>query len=399
MNGVMVGENREHISILQSKRQQLHQQKSYRSFRRAPSMATSGSEPTTNGEDHEESDSDDNTSNLSFVMKSRLGSYRRLMCRRRPRGIGVLIILILAFLEAFAFTGALTGVRRLLPLNTCRNCPMDWESFVLSLLYSSVGRIFYPVAGVIADSYLGRYRVINVGFWLLWVGFAISSMSFSIIRLISKESIAGHVCQYIVAAIAVILFGAGSGSIEATIIPFGVDQLAPGVSSDEISSYFYYYYITRNFAVFVLTFALFVVFDEITFVSHSNDVPDSKAFMFNSDADYITQNLISILAVTFALLLLLYFRKTFYLEKQQINALKSVTQVLCFAARVKRQLPQRNRAFRYGGSLTSRIDLAKMENDGNFSSEEVEEVKTFYRMLLLMLSLFGYFVTYGAVSV
>ena len=396
--GVMVGENREHFSLLQSNRRQLHCKHNYKSVR--VSSMVGGSEPTSGDEGEDEGASEDSTaSNISVLMMNRMTGYFRLMRSRYPRGKGVMLVLTIAFLETFSFFGALTGVRRLLSFrdHKCHSCSTDLESFVLSLLYSSAGRIFYPVAGVIADSYLGRYKVIHIGLWLLWIGFAINTLAFSFLHSI-PSGLAREICKYIVAVLSVILFSAGSGSVEATVIPFGVDQLAQGSSSDEISSYFYYYYIVRNVAGLVATVILLIVFDVISFFPHSDHNQHSKAYNFNMDIDYIVQNLLALLAVTAALLVLFYFKNQFYRDKQHSNALKSVTRVLCYAARVKRQLPQRNRAFRYGGALTPRIDLAKTEFDGNFSGEEVEEVKTFYRMLLLILSLFGYFITYGAVS-
>ena len=392
--GVMVGENREHFSLLQKGRRQ--KPRNYKSAVRVSSMVA-GSEPNSGDEGENDTISEDRASLVSVVMKNRMASCFRLMRSRFPKGRGVLLVLVICFLETFSFFGALTGVKQLLQFkHKCQGC-LDLESFMLSLLYSSAGRVFYPVAGVIADSYIGRYNVIHIGLWLLWIGFAVSTLAYSVLHSI-PHGLAEEIFKYVVAVASVVLFSAGSGSVEATVIPFGVDQLSPGASSDEISSYFYYYYIIRNVAGFIATCILFTVFDIVSFFPHSDDSRGSKAYNWNMDIDYVVQNFLALLAVTAALLVLFHFRNWFRRDKQHSNALYSVTRVLCFAARVKRQLPQRNRAFRYGGAWTPRIDLAKTENDGDFSSEEVEEVKTFYRMLLLILSLFGYFITYGAVS-
>ena len=356
-----------------------------------------GNEHTSSSNDGDDNVSEDHASNLSALVMNRMSSYYRLMCNRHPKGKSVFIVLTVGFLEAFAFFGAVAGVKRLLPVDKCHDCQVNHlEHFWLLLLLTTAGRVLYPVAGVIADSYLGRYTVIHIGLWLLWIGFALSALSTSVLCFIPSIQTAGTVYKYIMVIAAVILYSAGSGSVEATVIPFGADQLAPGASSDEFSSYFYYYYIAKNTAVFIVTLVLFTVFDEITFTPHSGEYPFRK---LNTDIDYVIQNLLAVLAVTLALLILLYFRKQFYRDKQHSNALRLVTRVLCYAARAKRQIPQQSRAFRYGGALTPRIDLAKEENDGMFTGEEVEDVKTFYRMLLLILSLFGYFITYGAVSI
>ena len=391
-NCVMVGENREHFSLLQSSRRQQH---NYRSIR--VSSVVAGSEPTSSTED-EDDVSKSLIPSIMVSVKTRMVSYYRLMCRRHPKGRGVLLVLAVSFLEAFVFFNAFTGVKRFLPVDEHRS---NWESFLMSLLSLSAGRVFYPVAGMIADSYIGRYNVIHIGFWLLWTGFAIDSFSYCFLHLISMGDLAHRIYIYIVAAVSVILFAAGSGSVEATVIPFGVDQLAQGASSDEISSYFYYYYIARNAAAMTAALVLLVVFDKITFFPHPSEKypTKTKAELLDIDSKYIMQSLLAVFTVTIALLIVFSLKNQFYKDRQHTNALKSVTRVLCYAARVQRQLPQHNRAFRYGGAWTPRIDLAKTENDGSFSGEEVEDVKTFYRMLFLIVSLFGYFITYGAVSI
>ena len=361
-----------------------------------------GGSETNSGDESENEDTSEAFSlgyQLSLIMKNRLSSCHRLMCSRRPRGIGVCLILVIVFLEAFAYSGVFSGTHHLLSHDKCQDCPdTQWKHFILSIAYSSAGRVFYPVAGIIADSYLGRYRVINIGLWFLWVGFALNALTFSFLWLIPSGVLVDDASKYIIAIVSIFLFSAGSGSVEGTTIPFGVDQLSPGVSSDEISSYFHYYYIARNVAGLAATVLQIVIFDRATFFPHSFKQPLSKVYITNDDSCHITQSVVSVTVVSAALLLLFHCRSLFYRDRPHSNALKSVTRVSCFAARVKRQFPQRNRAFRYGGARTPRIDLAKTENDGNFDGEEVEEVKTFYRMLLLISSLFGYFVTHGAVS-
>ena len=386
---ISVGENREHLSLLSSNRRQLS-----RSVR--VNLLTSGPAPTSSQDDNYAAST---SLSVSLPMRRRMINYYHLIFNRHPRGTGVFLVFILYFLETFAFNGALNGIEHLLP-NTGSNSnesgstsSPDVRNFAFSLLYSSAGRVFYPVAGVIADSYLGRYNVIHIGLWLLWIGFAISSFSFS--YLFSSNG-----AKYIVVAITFTLFGAGSGSVEATLIPFGVDQLSQGASSDELSSYFYYYYIARNAAGMIATLIFVVNFDLIHFYPQSdlNNPRTSNIKLLDNDIQYTLQSVLALIALSIALLILLCMKSQFYHDRQHSNALKLIFKVLSFATTVKRQIPQYNRAFRYGEGRQPRIELAKREYDGIFSGEEVEDVKTCYRMLFLILALFGYFVTYGAVS-
>ena len=58
------------------------------------------------------------------------------------------------------------------------------------------------------------------------------------------------------------------------------------------------------------------------------------------------------------------------------------------------EYPERRSAFTYWeNDIPSRIDLGKEKYGGPFTYEQVEDVKTMFRLLLLMLSLFGFHIT------
>ena len=80
-----------------------------------------------------------------------------------------------------------------------------------------------------------------------------------------------------------------------------------------------------------------------------------------------------------------------YIEKAGENPFRKVYKVLNFAW--KHKYPVNRSAFTYCEENTpSRIDLGKEQYGGPFSTEEVEDVKSFLRLLLLLVSLFGYHV-------
>lgn len=393
---ISVGENREHLSLLSGSRRQYSQSRSVR-----VSSMMAGSAPTSSHNEGTGGDATTSSLSVSIPTRHRMLNYYRLIVNRHPRGKSASLVLLILFFETLAFFGALNGVKQLLPIrstSTGSSCfdnssssNHDIESFLLSLLYGSAGRVFYPITGVIADSYLGRYRVIHIGLWLLWIGFATNSLSFSFLHSLPMS------IRTIAAVLSISLFSAGTASVEAILIPFGVDQLDQGASSDELSSFFYYYIMARNAGAMVAIIVLVVIFDGINFsvISEIDKCIDSE---LNTEVPYAIQSLLAVMAITIALLILFCMKSRFYQDRQHTNALKLIYQVTSFAATVKRHIPQVNRAFRYGEGRKARIELAKREYDGIFSSEEVEDVKTFFRVLLFILSLFGYFITYGAVS-
>ncbi len=74
------------------------------------------------------------------------------------------------------------------------------------------------------------------------------------------------------------------------------------------------------------------------------------------------------------------------IEPTGINPLKTVFKVLKFAVKHKR--PVRRSAFTYcENEKPSRIDLAKSKYGGSFTNEQVEDVKTCLRMVLVIASI------------
>ena len=79
-------------------------------------------------------------------------------------------------------------------------------------------------------------------------------------------------------------------------------------------------------------------------------------------------------------------RRWFYVELPQKNPYKTVYKVLQFARRHK--YPLQRSAFTYCDDyLPSRIDFAKERYGGPFSTEEVENVKTLFRIIVILISL------------
>ena len=101
---------------------------------------------------------------------------------------------------------------------------------------------------------------------------------------------------------------------------------------------------------------------------------------------HINSSLVLIL-VLFNLCFALYYQKFLHIEEIKRNPLKTVMQVLKYSYRHNQ--PEHISAFCYcENKLPSRIDLGKSKYGGPFTYEQVEDVKTMFMLLLLILSLF-----------
>ena len=107
-------------------------------------------------------------------------------------------------------------------------------------------------------------------------------------------------------------------------------------------------------------------------------------------------NIAIILVLTVAIAILLQVliklcvtKKHFYIQKAGLNPFKNVYKVLKYSW--KHKVPEHRSAFTYWEEdIPRRIDLGKNKYGGPFTNEEVEDTKTFLRILPLLLCLFGY---------
>ena len=322
------------------------------------------------------------------VLRRRI-SWLRFCHNRIPKGKAVFLALVLSTIETFAFYGAVDGIIRLV-LGNDRSTTSLAYSISIILQYSA-GRLCYPVAGFLADVYFGRYKVIHISLWLFWIAFSLLSLALSLNGL---PHVSPMLTRYALPTVAFVLISLGSAGFEANIIPFGADQLPQGATSEQISSYIYCWYVTKQTGSLLGSTAFIVLF----LPSYKLLTNYNLAVDFNLHTVSTIQPMIAVLVITIAILLHVCCEGWYFKDRERENPIKLVLHVLIYAAFVRRQPPRYRRAFRYGETRKPRIELAKEDYDGIFSSEEVEDVKTFCRITLIIFSLTGFFASYSAVS-
>ena len=91
-------------------------------------------------------------------------------------------------------------------------------------------------------------------------------------------------------------------------------------------------------------------------------------------------------------------KKHFNIDQTGEHPLKLIYQVLKYAW--KHKCPENRSAFTYWEEdIPPRIDLGKSKYGGPFTTEEVEDTKTFFSILLLLLSLLGFHLSGHSYSV
>lgn len=303
-------------------------------------------------------------------------SCNQICSQRIPKGRAIVMILVMLVIERYMLYGAVDQALNLIPEIPNSSNTEGFGSFLRIFLFYCVSRLFYPIGGFLADVYMGRCRVIHMSLWFYWIAFALLTIATILQEFrLPYATIYDHILP-ITAFVFVVL---ASGGFESTLIPFGADQME-AASSSEISSYFYWYYIAIQIGPLLNIFVN--SFFSTWLLAHKG----------------ILQVFAALVVATLGLILHKTLQHWYFKNVLRENCVKLVLKVLWYVARVRRRMPQYRRAFRYGEGKIRRIELAKRKYDGKFSGDEVEDVKTFCMVCLILFCLGGYFFSQAGVS-
>ena len=177
-------------------------------------------------------------------------------------------------------------------------------------------------------------------------------------------------------AVMIICFGLvriGLALFEPNAIQMGSVQM-PTASSDQLSAYVHWFFWTLLFGQGVIDILLIILTIFLDFPTAAR-----YTILYTCTAQVI------FIPVIF--LLVWRYRKILSIKLPKINPLKQIRNVLKYTA--KHKYPELRSAFTYG-ELPSRMDLAKQRYGGPFTTEQVEDVKSFLRIFLLLVSLLAF---------
>ena len=274
--------------------------------------------------------------------------------RRSPnRCCSKRILLLLVWQSLFAFSSGLLQICGTFILQ--ENLQYYRISQVVSLLLA-------PFVGWLADFKIGRYEIIRFG--------SIMSFSASIFSYFALFT-GGASCSVLFMA-AMVLVNLGTTCFSAALLPFLSDQLI-GATSDELSA-----------AVQWFNWSDMVGFCLSTIFSHSVIAPNQHDFSCKVSLSNVT--IAGIYAVPLALIIISDCLCLQWLNRTHkvTNPIKLIIQVLNYTR--KHRYPERRSAFTYlDEEQPSRMDFGKEKFGGPFTEEEVEDVKTFLRLIPLIV--------------
>ena len=257
------------------------------------------------------------------------------------------------------------------------------ESYIISLTYIlvSLTTIVVPFGGIIADIFCGKFKAYMISLFLMILGllliataFFIIFVDFRVLRFHSPLSFL-QIVLFIIFGASAILFTIGFACYVATYVHFIHDQLMEAPTR--------YLSLSTHWVMWAdqVGYSVIIPF----FIS---------SFCFSQKFMLITLCVISIASLISIVCMLVFSflkRQWFHIEPRQRNPYKMVVKILNFAR--KHKYPLQRSAFTYcDDEIPSRLDNAKERFGGPFTTEQVEDVKTLFRLIIVLLAIGPIFV-------
>ena len=253
--------------------------------------------------------------------------------------------------------------------------------FIAVSVVQAVVYLLYPIAGLMGEVCLSRYKLMIAGTIVALIGIfiAVPTLTMAVINTLKgdyfEETCKTNECLdypfLVPACVGLVIYQFGLGLFKANAIQFGTDQLQ-FASNEKLSVFVNWYFWSLHTTNIIYPFIPF------------------------SGISVVILGVFSFVLISIMLLCCCGCHSHFTTEPVgRINPVKHMFKVLKYARHHSQ--PVFRSAFTYG-EVPSRLDLAKNRYGGPFTTEEVEDVKTFSRILLVLISLFGFLLLPNSVT-
>ena len=239
---------------------------------------------------------------------------------------------------------------------------------------------FFPLAGFLADVKCGRYKIVVISLCIISVSafvlMLMSGLYFAFWRVgyYSLTTVALAAC---LASIFVV--NIGLTGFTANVVQFGMDQLHDSPGEDR--TLFIHWYVWTYYASILIETVAWNLVIQLPYKRFH-----FSAFTLAGLSLIVLVLLLVIVVLPTTLCLARHRRRWFLIEPGQYNPYKLVYRVTKFVRQHK--TPVCRSAFTYCEDKVPRgLDLGKDKYGGPFTTEQVEDVKTFYGILKVLFAL------------
>lgn len=250
---------------------------------------------------------------------------------------------------------------KLMSSSTAINYVFKEEPYLLYLLY--------PFFGWLADVHITRFTAIVSSLLIISAAQTLGAFVVGLAIAIEPGVWYAMIAQYTLSLI-------GIGLFVANAIQFGTDQMI-GASAEELSTFIHWYFWSTN------CLRVFLNYAAISLISYCNST------LCSYDYIQLLTMIISLVLVVIALFLVAINWRKFLISPVGYSPIVPIAKVLKFAAKNKHAI-RRSAMTYWEDEVPSRLDLAKDKYGGPFTTEQVEDTKTFFQLCVLLLCGYGY---------
>ena len=245
------------------------------------------------------------------------------------------------------------------------------DSTVTAQLFLSCARLLSPITGMVADMFVPRVKMMSFCLFVSFIGSLIQS-SFHTVYETGIVQIP-DVVYYTVHVTALIFLAIGSSGAYALLVPVGVDQME-GASETRLKSYFTWHFWFINLGALVAA---------AKYLNPSNNYSDLHRSYVHLASSYLAT-----LSIWLALVILKISNNFGLIQKNKPprgTPLKEVVGV------IKCAYTNKYKKHEDGFATKAWFDHALVENGGKYSYAQIQDVKTFFKILGVLISLIWYF--------
>jgi peptide/histidine transporter 3/4 len=284
----------------------------------------------------------------------------------RLRGIGsssLLLILTWGFIISCSINFTQETFDVYYQVEKERTVPL-WVVEANIVVISSLSCITIPIVSLIAEVAIGRYKLVSYSLKAMWF----ISIVGSVITICGETLPATKALVFIAKLFLLVPQYMLLGAFIASAIPLGIDQVTSGSNT--------------NISAFV-TWLGWGSFCGFSIPGITGSVFYNCTHLMESEVRMI-MSLLPVLLLSVGLILDFHFHHKLVKEPVTVNPVSLIFKVLKYAA--KHKYPVQRSAFTYcENERPTRLDYGKSKYGGPFTTEQVEDVKTFGRVLVVIV--------------
>ncbi len=241
----------------------------------------------------------------------------------------------------------------------------------LSFIYAGNAFIllFYPLSGFLADNKFGRYNTVIWSLYVILILFGVSYLALAVLLSVFSATRT----YFIIATLFFVPLTISFLLFKGNVIQFGMDQLQE-FPADHQSLFIHWY-----MWVYFLSICISQTGSKYAFFSE-------KLFSYVGVCLLAVISFISIALLVISIWVRCRRKNWFLVDTARLNPYKTVYRITKFAR--THTVPIYRSAFTYcEDELPSGLDLGKEKYGGPFTTEQVEDVKSFFGILKVMLAL------------